>query len=65
MAFGNMGEIEHALHAKAITLHSRIRAGGDLSTARASVYRRFSTPRLAAMILGQLLPHHVKIPSMS
>jgi len=25
-----MGEIEHALHAKAITLHSRIKGGGDL-----------------------------------
>jgi len=30
MAFANIGEIEHALQAKAVTLHSRIKGGMDL-----------------------------------
>jgi len=47
MAFANIGEIEHALQAKAVTLHSRIKGGHGPSMVRASACRRFSRLRLA------------------
>jgi len=62
MAFANIGEIEHALQAKAVTLHSRIKGGRGPSMARASACRRIFETTPGRMILGQLLPHHVKIP---
>jgi DNA-directed RNA polymerase subunit beta' len=62
MAFANMGEIEHALHAKAITLHSKIKGRAwtyDETGARVpKIYD--TTP--GRMILGQLLPEHSKVP---
>ena len=62
MAFASQGEIEHALAAKAITLHSKIKGRAwsfDENGKRVSkIYD--TTP--GRMILGQLMPHHVKIP---
>jgi DNA-directed RNA polymerase subunit beta' len=62
MAFANIGEIEHALHAKVITLHSRIKGRAwsyDSDGQRISkIYE--TTP--GRMILGRLLPNHAKIP---
>lgn len=48
MAFSNIGEVEHALFSKAITLHTRSRAGPGPMTAKASVSRRSMTRRRAA-----------------
>ena len=62
MAFANMGEIEHALHAKAITLHSKIKGRAwtyDDNGVRVS--KIFDTTP-GRMILGKLLPDHRKIP---
>jgi DNA-directed RNA polymerase subunit beta' len=58
MAFSNMGELEHAINNKVITLHTKIRGryvgvdanGGPVS----KVYE--TTP--GRMILGQILPKH-------
>src|ERR1700731_2197988 len=62
MAFANMGEIEHALHAKAVTLHARIKGrAGTFDGEGQRVSKIFETTP-GRMILGQLLPHHVKIP---
>jgi DNA-directed RNA polymerase subunit beta' len=62
MAFANMGEIEHALHAKAITLHTKIKGrAGTFDGDGQRVSKLFETTP-GRMILGQLLPHHVKIP---
>jgi DNA-directed RNA polymerase subunit beta' len=62
MAFANMGEIEHALHAKAITLHTRIKGrAGTFDGEGRHVSKIFETTP-GRMILGQLLPLHVKIP---
>src|SRR6202047_5035229 len=61
MAFANMGEIEHALHAKAITLHTKIKGrAGTFDGEGQRVSKIFETTP-GRMILGQLLPHHVKI----
>ncbi|MBO0732744.1 MAG: DNA-directed RNA polymerase subunit beta', partial [Methylocapsa sp.] len=62
MLFASMGEIDHALHAKVVTLHSRIKGrawGYDANGKRvAKIYE--TTP--GRMMLGQLLPRSEKIP---
>ena len=58
-----MGEIEHAIAAKAITLHTKIKGRAwtyDENGKRVSKSVRDKTP--GRMILGCLLPPHVKIP---
>jgi DNA-directed RNA polymerase subunit beta' len=62
MAFGNIGEIQHALAAGAVTLHSKVRGrfigvdadGKDVS----KIYE--TTP--GRMLLGELLPKNVNLP---
>jgi DNA-directed RNA polymerase subunit beta' len=61
MAFSDMGEIEHALAAKAVTLHTKIK--GRMWTydeAGKRVTKIYDTTP-GRMILGQLLPEHRKI----
>jgi len=62
MAFANMGEIEHALHAKAVTLHSRIKGRAWTFDAEGRRAAKIFETTPGRMILGQLLPDHVKIP---
>ncbi len=62
MAFANLGEIEHALFAKAITLHTKIKGRAwtyDENGER--VIKIFDTTP-GRMMLGQLVPDHHKIP---
>ncbi|MGI8569735.1 MAG: DNA-directed RNA polymerase subunit beta' [Methylocella sp.] len=61
MAFANMGEIEHALHAKAITLHTRIKGRAQTFDGEGQRVSKIFETTPGRMILGQLLPHHVKI----
>ncbi|HUI20694.1 MAG TPA: DNA-directed RNA polymerase subunit beta' [Methylocella sp.] len=62
MAFSDMGELEHALHAKVVTLHSRIKGRAwSFDSEGRRVSKIFDTTP-GRLILGQLLPHHVKIP---
>jgi DNA-directed RNA polymerase subunit beta' len=61
MAFGNMSEIEHAIASKAITLHSKIKGRAwTYDSAGKRVLKIFDTTP-GRMILGQLLPEHVKV----
>jgi DNA-directed RNA polymerase subunit beta' len=49
MAFNDIGEIEHALAAKAITLHTKIKgAPGPVDAEGKRQSKPRSTPRLAA-----------------
>ena len=60
--FANMGEIEHALAAKTVTLHSRIKGRAwTYNEAGERVAKLFETTP-GRMILGQLMPEHRKIP---
>ncbi len=61
MAFANMGEIEHAIAAKAVTLHTKIKGRAWTYENGVRVNKIFDTTP-GRMILGQLLPDHVKIP---
>jgi DNA-directed RNA polymerase subunit beta' len=62
MLFADMGEIEHALHAKVISLHTRIKGRawtyGNDGERTAKIFD--TTP--GRMMLGQLLPRNNKIP---
>ena len=60
--FSNMSEIEHALHAKAITLHTRIKGRGWTYTAEGKRVAKLFETTPGRMMLGQLLPEHTKIP---
>ena len=62
MAFANIGEIEHALQAKAVTLHSRIKGRAWTFDGEGQRVQKIFETTPGRMILGQLLPHHVKIP---
>ncbi len=61
MAFASQGEIEHALNAKSITLHTKIKGRGWTYENGQRVAKLFDTTP-GRMILGQLLPEHAKIP---
>ena len=61
MVFSNQGEIEHALQAKAVTLHSKIRGRAWTYENGQRVSKIFDTTP-GRMILGQILPEHAKIP---
>src|SRR6516225_558437 len=62
MAFGDIGEVEHALFAKKVTYHTKIRfrwAGIDEHGKRLPAKIFETTP--GRVMLGQLLPEHSKI----
>ncbi len=63
MMFAEMGEIEHALAAKAVTLHARIKGRAwSFDDNGKRVSKIFETTP-GRMILGRLLPQtHIKIP---
>src|SRR5271154_743637 len=62
MCFANIGEIEHALSAKSITLHTKIKGRAwTYDTEGKRVAKIFDTTP-GRLILGRLLPEHVKIP---
>jgi DNA-directed RNA polymerase subunit beta' len=62
MAFADIGEIEHAIAAKATTLHAKIRGRGWTYDANGKKVAKLFDTTPGRMILGQLLPDHVKIP---
>ena len=57
-----MGEIEHALAAKAITLHARIKGRAWTFNDNGKRVAKIFDTTPGRMILGQLLPEHAKIP---
>ena len=62
MAFADIGEIEHALHAKAITLHTRIKGRAWTYDSEGKRHSKIFDTTPGRLILGQLLPKHNKIP---
>jgi DNA-directed RNA polymerase subunit beta' len=62
MAFSDIGEIEHALNAKAVTLHTKIKGRAwSFDEDGKRVSKIFETTP-GRMLLGQLVPDHKKIP---
>jgi len=62
MAFANIGEIEHAIQAKAITLHTRIKGRAWTYDSDGQRVSKIFDTTPGRLILGQLLPNHTKIP---
>ncbi|WP_374304931.1 DNA-directed RNA polymerase subunit beta' [Methylocella sp.] len=62
MAFANIGEIEHALFAKAITLHTKIKGRAWSYDGEGNRVSKIYDTTPGRLILGQLLPRHPKIP---
>ncbi|HKN26766.1 MAG TPA: DNA-directed RNA polymerase subunit beta' [Roseiarcus sp.] len=60
--YSDMGEIEHALAAKAITLHTRIKGRAWTYNERGERVAKIFDTTPGRLILGQLLPDHAKIP---
>ena len=62
MLFANIGEIEHALAAKSITLHTKIKGRAWTYDAEGKRVAKIFDTTPGRLILGRLLPEHVKIP---
>src|SRR5487761_1262159 len=61
-AFGTMGEIEHALHARAITLHDKIKARWEAVDVNGNLIRSIVVTTPGRMMIAQILPRHPDIP---
>ncbi len=61
-AFANIGEIEHALHARVVTLHSKIRARFDGVDANGAPQRQTVITTPGRMLIAQILPRHPQVP---
>ncbi len=61
-AFGTMGEIEHALHARAITLHDKIKARWEAVDVNGNLIRSVVVTTPGRMMIAQILPRHPDIP---
>jgi DNA-directed RNA polymerase subunit beta' len=60
--YSSMSEIEHALHAKVVTLHTRVKGRAWTYDANGKRLSKIFDTTPGRMILGQLLPDHPKIP---
>src|SRR5258708_32158446 len=59
--FGNMAEIEHALNAKAIDLHTKIKSRWDGLDEKGKPTRRWFDTTAGRVMLGNVLPRSPKI----
>jgi DNA-directed RNA polymerase subunit beta' len=61
-AFATIGEIELALGAKAVTLHSKIRARYFTVDAKGKTVRSIEVTTPGRMLIAQILPRHIEVP---
>ena len=61
-AFGTIGEIEHALYAKQISLHDKIRGRFDTEDAGGNPVRQPVVTTAGRMLIAQILPKHPNVP---
>src|ERR1700749_3724797 len=62
MVFNDIGEIEHALFSKAVTLHAKIKARYRTVDAEAKPIPRRVDSTPGRMLIADILPRHPKIP---
>ena len=62
IAFGTIGDIEHALFAKRITLHDKIRARLETIDAGGNDVKPVVVTTAGRMMLAQILPKHPNVP---
>ncbi len=61
MKFSSMAEIEHALHHKVITIHSKIKFRRNILNADGKVVQAMIDTTLGRLIIGQLLPDNYNV----
>ncbi len=61
-SYGTIGEIEHALFAKAITLHTKIKARWETIDAGGNPVRQVVVATPGRMMIAQILPKHPDVP---
>jgi len=61
-AFGEIGEIEHALFARAVGLHDKIKARFDTIDAGGNPQRPVVVTTPGRMMIAQILPKHPNVP---
>ncbi len=61
-AFGTIGDIEHALFAKVITLHDKIRARIETIDAGGNIVTSVVPTTAGRMMMAQILPKHPNVP---
>src|ERR1700681_1110061 len=62
MVFGNVGEIEHALAAKAVTLHAKVRGRFITVDEHGKKVSRIYETTPGRLLLGELLPRNHNLP---
>ncbi|MGA3001718.1 MAG: DNA-directed RNA polymerase subunit beta' [Acetobacteraceae bacterium] len=62
IAFGTIGDIEHALFARRITLHDKIRARMETIDAGGNIISSVVVTTAGRMMIGQILPKHPNVP---
>src|SRR5499425_489929 len=62
MAFANMGEIQQALDAKAVTLHTQIKARYKTNGPDGTVTTKLIQTTPGRMLLSEILPRHPNLP---
>ena len=62
MAFADIGELEHALNAKSVTLHTKIKGRAWTFDEQGNRVAKIFDTTPGRMLLGQLVPNHRKIP---
>ncbi len=62
MAFSNMSEVHQALHAGAVTLHSKIRARVETTDEAGNMVLRRVETTPGRMLLGETLPKNHRVP---
>jgi DNA-directed RNA polymerase subunit beta' len=60
--FTGIGEVQHALEAKAVTLHSKIKARIPMVQADSSIKPETVETTPGRMLLGEILPKHPNVP---
>ena len=62
MVFSSIAEIEHALSAKAVTLHAKVKARYTTKDADGNSYTEVVDTTPGRMLVGELLPKHANVP---
>jgi DNA-directed RNA polymerase subunit beta' len=62
MVFGDIGEIQHALEARAVTLHTRIKARYRTVDQDGNPITQIVATTPGRMLLSEILPRHTQVP---
>ncbi len=62
MVFSSVAEVEHALHAKAITLHAKVKCRFEIADEEGNIVDKIIDTTAGRLRLAELLPKNKKVP---